>query len=427
MVLISGRELKRLKASVDELSALNRIAAAINLSNSLDEITDLILDSCLKRLKAEQGAVFLMRDQESDRVTFETFIREKADAAEAPYHLNQSIIGWMIKHKQILLINDLQNDDRLKGIDFDGTNLSSILSVPLISQNGLIGIMVLFNKRGPKGFTESDKRFLGIVGTQSAKLIENAQLFQEQQKLKVMEEEMSLARSIQERYLPRDFLSHDSYEVRGYNCPARQIGGDYFQMNSLDEGRVFLSVGDVSGKGVPAALMAAEALAVIRSLLHTNSSMPLDELTSTLNRLFFESTAPGQFMTALFATFDAESRQFSYVNAGHIPPFVIKKSGQVMSPEGSDIVIGVLQQDPFNVFKVHLEPGDSVVFCTDGVTECLDKNDKEFGIERFVEFLSDAHGESPDQIIERAKQSLCCHRNGHVQTDDVTMLVMQVK
>jgi signal transduction histidine kinase len=177
MPRISEKDLDRLQKSIEELSALNEIATAINSSMTVDEITHVILTRCLKRIRAAQGAVFLLDDDRAELDKAHTFVRESVDADQAlPFHFSKSLIGWVIKNKTVLVINDPSQDERFSGDDLSVTGMTSLLAVPLVSRAGLIGVLALFNKQGDDGFDESDMRFFGIVGTQTAKVIENARL-----------------------------------------------------------------------------------------------------------------------------------------------------------------------------------------------------------------------------------------------------------
>ena len=428
MPSISEREYERLKTSIDELSTLNQIASAINLSMSVDKITQVILDSCLKRLEADQGAVFLLDDDLADVDMFHTFVRDTSETIKGtPFHLNKSLVGWMIKNKTILIVNDPASDSRFPGIDFREFGVKSLLSAPLMSRKGLIGLLVLINKNAADGFAEVDKRFLGIVGTQAAKVIENARLFEKEQRLKAIEEEMKVAKSIQDSYLPSQSLSAEEYEVLGFNQPAKAVGGDYFDMFRVDADRLLLSLGDVSGKGVPAALLASEAQAVVRSLLQTNPSTTVPGLAESLNRLFCQMTQPEQYITAFMAAYDTGTSVLKYVNAGHLPPLVVSLDGKVRGLEGGNLVIGVIEGAPYIAREEHLEPGDTLFVYTDGITENLSPDDEEFGEERLKHFLSPHCRATLTTLRDRMISELSDFRHGTAQSDDITFLMLRVR
>jgi sigma-B regulation protein RsbU (phosphoserine phosphatase) len=428
MPSISERDLNRLRTSVQELTALNQIATAINLSMSVDNIVQVILDNSLERASASQGAVFLLENTSGDAPEFSTFIRKIAEPCDAPpLHLNYTLLGWMTKHKQILAMNSPSEDKRFKGIDFEKLGITSVLAAPLISQNGLIGALVLFNKDGSEGFTGEDKRFLGIVGSQTAKVIENARLFEKERKLQALEEEMKVAKSIQDSYLPSSSHVTKQHEILGYNSPAKDVGGDYFDWFSISEHKMVLSIGDVAGKGVPAALLASEAQAVIRSLLRHNPQTTLRELARSLNDLFVDMTRPEQYLTAFLAVYDSQTGILEYINAGHVPPTVVSSTGETQLLEGSGLIIGALPNRSYPAHSLRLNAGDTLFLCTDGVTENFGPNNEEFGLSRTRAFLSTRGTSSLGTVRDELIESLTAFRQDQPPSDDITFLILRVK
>ncbi len=426
MPSITEQELNRLRASVEELTALNEIAAAINLSMSVEDITRDILDKCLHRIHASQGAVFLLDDPSSDVPLFRTFLRETSESGEAPpLHLNWAVLGWMAKNKLVLSINNPAADSRFHGIDFGTLGITSVLAVPLIAQRGLIGALVLFNKDNSDGFSGEDKRFLGIVGSQTAQVIENARLFGKERTLLVLEEEMKVARAIQTYYLPHHDYTTDRYAILGYNEPAKIVGGDYYDMFPLDDCRVVLSIGDVAGKGLPAALLACEAQGVVRSLFRHDPTTTLPALVHSLNRLFLDMTSSEQYITALLAIYDIQSASITYVNAGHLPPLLVDREGQVRSLEGSNLVVGAIDGATYDLYRHRLHPGETLFLYTDGVTENFDPAGQEYGSDRLRAFLGRVGSISLESVRDELVADLATFRENAPQSDDITFLMLR--
>lgn len=322
--------------------------------------------------------------------------------------------------------NDPDHDDRFKWMHLSEVGIESILAAPLFSRRGLIGSLILFNKKDPDGFTENDKRFLGIVGSQTAKVIENAKLREQEEKLVAIQEELKVAKSIQQGFLPDRNISTSVFEICGFNTPANDMGGDYYDMVQIDQQRVFLSLGDVSGKGVPAALLMANAQAVLRSQLPATEDIPLANLARSLNHLICQFTNPEQFITAVFGVFDSTDKSFHYVNAGHEPPVVVRSNGTIETLEISDLVIGVLPDYNYTEKKVILGEKDLLLIYTDGVTEAFNKNGEQFGEERFTELLKSCVGDDAASIGEKVMSVLGSFRGDGVQTDDITMLILRL-
>jgi sigma-B regulation protein RsbU (phosphoserine phosphatase) len=424
---ISDIELTRLKQAVEELTTLNRIANAINVSMSVEKITSVIVEHCCRRVNAAQGAIFLLDEEDQDVDRFRTFVREiSPDSNQIPFHLNRSLLGWMLEYKAMLLSNNPDSDDRLKGVDFAKLGLKSLVAAPLLSRRGLIGILVLFNKKSDAGFEERDKRFLGIAGTQVAKVIENAKLFEKETKLAAIEKEIRVARSIQEGFLPKNDIATSEFEVHGFSVPAREVGGDYYDMIQLGSDTVFISIGDISGKGMPAALLTGNAQAVLRSQVHRAITTDLPALADCLNKLICQFTSPEQYLTALFGVFDRSQKKLSYINAGHLPPIVVRSDGKIEKPPQADLVIGVLPDFQFNVVEIELDPNDAVYLYTDGISEAFNEQQEQFGEDRLEKLLSDHRSHPPGQLCEEIRMALSRHRGKTEQSDDITMLVLKV-
>lgn len=301
------------------------------------------------------------------------------------------------------------------------------MAAPLIAQSGLIGVLSLFNKEELLGFSTDDKRFLGIVATQTATVIQNAQLFDKQLELHALEEEMKRARSIQEAYLPQGEFKTEHYEIHGFNQPAKDVGGDYFDVFPLSDEEIILSIGDVAGKGIPAALMASEAQAVIRSLLTCNPKMPLQDLMESLNRLFVTMTKPDQYITAVIASYNLRTRIFKSVNAGHLLPLVVTEAGVTEIVEGGGPIVGVLQEARYELSAFQLEPGNELFLFTDGITENFGPGSEEFGDLRIKGFLEKRFGSNLKTIQEDLLDELIEFRKGLPQSDDITCLHLRAK
>ncbi len=423
---ISDRELSRLRNSVQELTALNQIANAINVAISVEKITHIILDHCLNRVGASQGAIFLLEDDEDTENRFKTIVREiRPISGQFPLRLNMGLTGWMIKNKKILLSNDPAGDERFRGMNMSALKIRSLLAAPLLSRNGMIGVLAVFNKSDEAGFDDTDRRFLGIVGTQTAKVIENAQLMEKDRELVGIRNELKVAEAIQRRFLPSTNLATEAYEVFGFNEPAAEVGGDYYDMVELEGGRVFVSLGDVSGKGMPAALLMSNAQAVLRSQVSHGGDISLTELAENLNRLICLFTPPQHFITALFGIYDSVNHELEFINAGHCPPVILRASGELELPSESDLIIGVVPGYSYTAHRISLEKGESVFIYTDGITEAFNEEEQEFGEERLEKILRENHQLLADEIGHKVYSEVVSFRGKREQSDDITMLILR--
>src|SRR5712692_6084662 len=255
-------ENRRLKRAIEELSILNDLARAIGASLNSQEVMQTIIHRSLRAVHAEQGVITLVGPQAEDAM--KTLVRSVMSSSDhEKFHFNQSLLGWMHLNKKPLILNDPQHDDRFKGVRFDESVLS-LLAVPMMVKSALKGILAVYNKKDGKIFTEGDQRLLAIIAAQSAQVVENARLYEEEQALFRMQEEVRLAARIQLDLLPKSPPEIKGYDIAGKSVPAQLVGGDYFDFIPTHDYRLALSVGDVSGKGLPASLLMASLQATLR-------------------------------------------------------------------------------------------------------------------------------------------------------------------
>lgn len=235
-----------------------------------------------------------------------------------------------------------------------------------------------------------------------------------------MEGELDLARQIQARLLPAEPPVLARTELAGHSAPARQVGGDYFDFLPMDNDRVGLIVADVSGKGVPAALL----MSSFRAALHSQDLEDGPAHTfSHLNTFLFRSVEPGRFVTAFLAIFDTNTGCLTYSNAGHNPPYIIRSSGEMPLLHEGGLVLGLFEKTHYEQAEVHLQPGDLLALFTDGVTEATNEDEDFWGEERLAELLR-AHRNDPCRRILRLILEEVRNFSGEQgQSDDITLVL----
>jgi sigma-B regulation protein RsbU (phosphoserine phosphatase) len=424
----SEREIQKLRSSVDELAVLNQIANAVNLSMSIERITQVIIDACVRRTGASQGAVFLLRNDQSATEHMQTFVRQSTDSTTGlPFHLTESLVGWILRHRSTLLINDTVRVDATEPTGLATAGIVNLVCAPLLAKSRIIGAIVVINKSQPEGFSESDRRFLGIVGSQTAQVIENALLFEREQQLRALEEEMRTAARIQRGLLPAEAVETETFAIVGFSQPARIVGGDFYDVFRLNDGRLFLALGDIAGKGLPAALLAAKAQATMRALLLQTPDAPLAQLMATTNLLFFRHTDPGEYLTAFVGLYAPDSGTMDCINCGHCPPFLLTAQGAVSPVAGTNLILGAIEHVEFQSTTLSLAPGDTLVVFSDGVSECADSNDHQFGVESLQALLASSPGANANSIIRSIIEAASLFRGSAAQSDDVTLLALHRK
>ncbi len=238
-----------------------------------------------------------------------------------------------------------------------------------------------------------------------------------------LEHEMSIARRIQTELLPKQFPKPAGWDIFGFSVPARHVGGDCYDIIELDEGKLAITIGDVSGKGAPAAILMANVQAAVRAL--AESGVPAPRLVERVNRLVHGYTEDSVFVTFFYAVLDTRTRELTYVNAGHNPPCVLRADGRREYLDKGGLVVGVMPGVTYEQGSVRMETGDDLVLYTDGVTEAMNGQEEMFGEERLEELLVAHRHRSARDIEEHVYTGIRDFAAGAAQADDLTMVIVK--
>jgi sigma-B regulation protein RsbU (phosphoserine phosphatase) len=418
-------ENRRLRQAVEELSIINEVATAVSSTSPLDQVVELIVQKCVKHLKVDQGAVLLFEKQE-EAAALRTMVRKvQTNLRTIPYRLGDQITGWMLKNQQPLVINDFQSDGRFRLPAEAAADVRSLLCVPLRLKGRMIGVLSVFNKRGQEeGFSDNDQRLLAIIGAQSAQVIENARLYEEEKALQRMQQEVQMAREIQTRLLPKSPPVVPGFDIAGKSVPAQNVGGDYFDFLSFRDGRLGLCLADVSGKGISASLLMANVQATVRGQGALGNSAA--QCLHRSNEQLFQSTDTDKYVTLFYAVLDAAKRELQYSNAGHNPPWLIKANNQPTLLKIGGPVLGILPEALFEEATVSLDVGDLLLIYSDGYSEAMNRLFEEFGEDRLLEIAQGNRNATAAELIQRIGEAVHQHCAGAPQTDDMTMIVVRV-
>lgn len=410
-----------LRRAVEELSILNEIASAISSTMEVEKITNLILSKCIKKIDVEQGTVTLLKEDVSN--PFKTFVRvEDSTARGLPYHFGISLAGWMLKNQKPVLTNDLGSDPRFRGVNREEIKVRSMLCVPLKVKNRLIGLFSLFNKK--KGaFTADDQRLLSIIAIQSAQIIENARLYEEEKRLQQMEEDLKTAKNVQLSLLPKENPRLPDIDIAGFSLPAREVGGDYYDFINLDQDHLGIVIADVSGKGMPAALLMANLQATLRGQALTNYAP--SQCVAKSNSLLCRSVETGKFVTLFYGILNTKEKSFTYTNAGHCYPLIFNSKGKFRKLEEGGLILGVLDNYPYQQKRIILEPGELILLFTDGISEAFNKRKEQFEEERLIKVVQENFHLDAKGISQRILDSVIAFQKDVPQSDDLTLVVVK--
>ena len=299
------------------------------------------------------------------------------------------------------------------------------LIVPMKIKNETKGLILLGKRKNELVYSQSDIEFVSSVGSLAIISIDNARLFKETLEKQRLEKDLETARNIQTNLLPKSIPAFSNFEMAAFNKSARMVGGDYYDIIKLDENNVLFAIADVSGKGVPAALLMANIQAFLKSIC--KMKMHLADATNLLNDLVAENTTNGSFITFFWGIINNDKKELTFVNAGHNPPLLIRNS-QIIKLKKGGMILGVMQTIvPYLSDTIQLESGDTIVLFTDGITEAMNVKWEEYSDERLESFVLEKNNSDSKQLLEEIKRSVEQFTIGAEQSDDITCMVIKVK
>jgi sigma-B regulation protein RsbU (phosphoserine phosphatase) len=307
--------------------------------------------------------------------------------------------------------------------------LNAELLVPLPGRNRLMGVMALGPKRSEAAWSRTDLQVLQTVARQTGLALEVSELAHSLATAAAQRErqnrEIEIAREVQERLFPQEMPPIAGGSVAGACRAALGVGGDYYDVIHLEDGRLGLAIGDVSGKGISAALLMASLRASLRGVTIDN---PRDfaKLMHKVNVLVYEASASNRYATFFFAAYDPGTRRLECVNAGHNPPVVLRGS-EVIRLETGGPVVGLLPFAPYTEQALTLEPGDLLLLYTDGISEAMTHDDEEWGEERMIAAAQAVREKSAEEILRSLFRAADAFTAGAPQHDDMTMLILKLE
>jgi sigma-B regulation protein RsbU (phosphoserine phosphatase) len=308
--------------------------------------------------------------------------------------------------------------------------INAELLLPMPGRARLIGLMALGPKRSEEPYTPTDLRTLQSVAAQTGLTLEVAELVRTLADASAQQERMNreieIAREVQQRLFPQNIPEIAGISLAGMCRPASGVGGDYYDLIELEDGHLGFAIGDVSGKGISAALIMASLRASLRGLI-IDASGDLAKMMQKVNRLVYEASSSSRYATFFFAVYNPGTRELRYVNAGHNPPILAKQaSGENRQLEACGPVVGLLPSVDYEEQSMILEPGDLLIAYTDGISEAMTAEDEEWGEDRMLEATPRRHSALASEIIAKVFHAADEFTAGAEQHDDMTLLVMKL-
>ena len=310
--------------------------------------------------------------------------------------------------------------------------LDAQVLLPLASQKELLGIISLGPKKSEEPYSPSDTSLLRTVAAQTGLALENSRLSEafasEVTQRELLHREIEIAREVQERLFPQSLPAVPALEYAGHCRPARGVGGDYYDFLALTNGRLGLVIGDVSGKGVPAALLMASLQASVRGQsqsLGPSGQPDIAGLMANVNCLVYDASPQNRYATFFYAQFDPATRRLVYTNGGHNAPMLLR-GNEVLLLETGGPPVGLFRPARYEQAEIDLQPGDLLILYTDGVSEAENHAQEEWGEDALVAATRSCGALPPSEMIARIMQAADTFSNGAPQHDDMTLVIARV-
>ncbi|PIU45966.1 MAG: hypothetical protein COS95_01050 [Ignavibacteriales bacterium CG07_land_8_20_14_0_80_59_12] len=311
------------------------------------------------------------------------------------------------------------SDDALRAL----TELSASAVVPMPQEEHVKGLVLLGKPVRKGSYSASDLEFLYALVSITAGALENAVLFEEAVERKRLEEELWIAHSIQEQLLPTTFPHLERLDIGARCISSKQVGGDYFDLIRIDDDHLVVAVADVSGKGVPGAILMANLQAAVHTIV--DEKLDLVHETRRINEMIFDNTPVDRFITFFWGIIDTRYGFVRYVNAGHNQPIILRRDGVVERLEAGGLILGVLRDGVYEMGESPFGHDDTLVLFTDGVTEAVASSGEEFGEERLISLINSLSGRPAAEIADGIQCHVAEFASGMPQADDITVVVLK--
>lgn len=401
---------RELDSKVNQLSSLFDLSKEFSGLLQVEQVAKLLVYSLIGQMLVSKYAIVICS-------------RDSYSILENSF--NEELLKTALKNCSVNnFIHPIQKNELIGELKIFG-EIGSELIIPMQIKGETKGLIILGKRKNNLAYERTDIEFISSVASLAIISIENARLFKETLEKQRLEKDLETARNIQNNLLPKKIPTLTNFEIAAYNKSARMVGGDYYDIIKLDENRILFAIADVSGKGVPAALLMANIQAFLKSICKMNLS--LDASTNLLNDLVAENTTMGSFITFFWGILDNQNKQLTYVNAGHNPPLLIRDNKIIKLKKGG-MILGVMQtMIPYVSETIQLFENDSIILFTDGITEAMNLKWEEFSDER-LETLALQHSHlNASDLLSVIRKNVEDFTLSAEQSDDITSMVIKVK
>ena len=392
--------------------ALIRAGRELAGHRPLNELFEVIMDLSMEAVMAGRGVLMTV---EGDHLQVRA-------ARGAGFQISKTIRDRVLTEKASLLVRDAQLDQNLKGhMSIVEQKVRSLLAVPLQTNDRVIGLIYLDSPNHIREFSREDLNLLTVMANVAAIRIEHARLNEIEETERALAKEMQQAAQIQARLFPQEAPKADGLDIAARAVPARQAGGDYYDFIRFPDGKIGLMVGDVAGKGMPAALLMSSLQARVHVLFEDSDD--LAKKIERLNKSTCGNCPDNRFITFFFGILDPATGELTYVSAGHNPPVLVRAKGGYELLPGSGLILGILPMAKYEESRATLEKGDVLVMFSDGVTEAPNPADEEYGEERLANLVAELSSKPSAEIVGAIHTSVAEFTEGAPPADDITVVV----
>ncbi len=408
-----------------ELSILYDMNLLFASSIDLKETLNTVFYNMLNVIQAEAGSIFLAEESSNTLVCRICQGPKNITGVHVPF--GTGIVGHVAQTRQIDVTSDVKQDKRHFGLidEQSGFQTKSMVSLPLVSNDELLGVIQVINKRGGKVFSQDDINLLQSLSSGAALAIQNAKYSQRLLQEERIRSELLIAHQIQQGILPDAFEGHPDIHFEALNLPAKDVGGDFYDYFPVSADEFGFMLGDVCGKGVPAAIFMASARSIIKS--QSLADPEPCHVMQLANRLIAEDAKHGIFVTVFYGVYHTKTRLLRFLNAGHTLPLIYRAStSSCASLFSSNFPLGVFDPFSFQQNVIQLEKGDTLILYTDGVSEALNRTREQFGHERLIEVIFQYGDRSPKELLHAILERVQEFSDKQPQHDDVTLMIVRV-
>jgi len=402
-----------------ETQLLYEVGKKLSSTLNIDEVLEQILDSLKKVVGFVAGGVFLHNEQKNEVSTIYATGYDPGHDEYLQLKVGQGLVGWVARTGEPVIVPDVSKDDRYISA-FPKTK--SEIVVPLKIDGRLLGVLNLESDR----IAAYDKNALELItafASHAAISIERATMHEKMIKNQRLEEQLNVARQIQLTFIPKHDPVIEGYDVSGVNIPSGEVGGDYFDFIKIIDNQIGIAIADVSGKGIPAALLMASFRASLIAEIRNNYA--IRTICSKVNSLMYESVEGGNFVTAFYGVLDSKNNIFTFSNAGHNRPIMLRGDGSIEYLSEGGLAMGVIDGSEYEERPIFLQSGDTIVFFTDGVTEVNNSEGEEFGDKHLIEALREFKDLPAHEIHREIYKKIKDYAAPDHNFDDLTMIILK--